>query len=76
MPLDANWRLRGNCRFVDPDLMHPDPRDRNGQAEAKAICRTCPVQADCLTDATRVGDYGGIRAGMTGEERRAQEAAE
>jgi len=39
------------------------------EAEAKFVCSYCPVQAECLGDAIRLGDFWGIRAGMTGRER-------
>ncbi|WP_346536983.1 WhiB family transcriptional regulator [Micromonospora sp. DPT] len=69
-PTDANWRLSGRCLAVDPDVMHPDARDFKGHAKAKAICDGCPVQRECLDDAFRVGDWEGVRGGMTGKERR------
>jgi hypothetical protein len=70
-PTEANWRLRGLCLYVDLDTMHPDDRDLWGQAQAKAVCHGCPVAEKCLDDANRTGDYEGIRAGLTGKERRA-----
>ncbi|MEU4640863.1 WhiB family transcriptional regulator [Micromonospora sp. NPDC023814] len=74
-PSDSNWRLRGLCLYVDPDTMHPDDRDRWGQAQAKDVCKGCPVAEQCLDDANRVGDFEGIRAGLTGKERRALDNA-
>jgi WhiB family redox-sensing transcriptional regulator len=39
-------------------------------AEAKAVCRRCPVRPDCLTDALeRIPN--GIAGGLTEDERRA-----
>ncbi|MEV0726040.1 WhiB family transcriptional regulator [Micromonospora purpureochromogenes] len=69
-PTDANWRLSGHCLDVDPDVMHPDPRDRHGNGQARSICNGCPVQTQCLADAVRARDYGGVRGGLTGAERR------
>ena len=74
-PADANWRLRGLCLYVDPDTRRPDDRDLWGQAQAKDVCKSCPVTAQCLDNAKRTGDYGGIRAGLTGKERRALDRA-
>lgn len=42
--------------------------------EARAICKPCPVAAECLADALRVGDprtrdNDGFRAGMTPQQR-------
>ena len=65
-----NWRLDGNCLAVELDTMHPHPSDLGGIAEAKAVCAGCPVQRQCLADAIEVGDWEGIRAGLTGPERR------
>lgn len=70
-PLDANWRLSGNCLDEDPDTMHPQDRDLYGQNQAKGICAGCPVKDECLTDAINTDDWNGIRGGMTGKERRA-----
>lgn len=70
-PTDANWRLHGLCLDVDPDLMHPHDRDRYGQQKAKDVCDGCPVAAKCLGNAIETNDWNGIRAGMTGKERRA-----
>ncbi|MGW3808826.1 WhiB family transcriptional regulator [Micromonospora sp. NPDC005113] len=75
VPLDANWRLLGNCLDVDPDLMHPQDRDRYGQQEAKDVCEGCPVTAKCLSDAIKDGDWNGTRGGLTGQERRALQKA-
>ncbi|WP_327029738.1 WhiB family transcriptional regulator [Micromonospora sp. NBC_01740] len=69
---DLNWRLRGQCLDVNPDLMHPERGDRSGQVVAKAVCNGCPVAQQCLDDANLTGDFGGVRAGLTGDERRAQ----
>lgn len=68
---DTNWRLLGQCLDVDPDVMHPDPRDHNGNGQSKAICRGCPVATECFTDAIRMRDWNGTRGGMTGDERKA-----
>ena len=45
-------------------------------AEAKAVCRTCPVRAralggtgECLDHAEAVGDFNGIWGGLTARER-------
>jgi len=71
LPLDANWRLLGNCADEDPDVMYPPPRDRYGIRQARDVCGGCPVTVKCLTDAIEAQDWNGIRGGMTGDERRA-----
>lgn len=72
-PLDANWRLRGNCVTQpdgDRDLMHPDS-NAEAKAKAKRKCNGCPVAAECFVDSINQQDFEGVRAGMTGGERRA-----
>ncbi|MGW1615745.1 WhiB family transcriptional regulator [Streptomyces sp. NPDC002285] len=67
------WRGLAACRADDihPDLMFPDTNVR-GIAEAKHICRPCPVWRECLLDAIATGDnQHGIRGGMRPDERRA-----
>jgi WhiB family transcriptional regulator, redox-sensing transcriptional regulator len=45
---------------------HPDSPDGR---EAIAICLTCPVRLDCLTDAVRAREEWGIWGGIPTEER-------
>jgi len=58
-----DWFTRAACIGVDPDLFFPD---RGGPvAEAKAVCRSCPVCRDCLEfalaePAERFGVWGGL----------------
>lgn len=64
-----NWRLDGNCTTAAVD-MHPDDKDHASEQAAKKICAGCPVATQCLTESLRLGDWYGIRAGLTGPERR------
>ena len=68
-----DWRDNAACRAkgVDPDVMFPgDTKD--AIADAKVICRRCPVWRDCLADALRTDDNEhGIRGGLKPCERRA-----
>ena len=68
-----DWRHRARCRDVDPELFFPvgttGPAEAQVQA-AKAICANCPVKAECLAWALRVGEPDGIWGGTTPEERR------
>lgn len=70
---DANWRVRAACRGVDPELFFPEPSDeprvRQQVAAAKAVCRSCPVREQCLTDAFERLPHG-VAGGMTEHERR------
>ncbi len=70
--LDGDWRLSAACRSADPDLFFPISSAGASlaqQAEAKAICAYCPVQAECLAFAVRNGQQHGIWGGLTEEER-------
>ncbi|MBQ1109357.1 WhiB family transcriptional regulator [Streptomyces sp. 404i] len=68
-----NWRLHAACREEDPDLFFPI--GSTGPAvvqieEAKAVCRTCPVQAACLEWALENKQDSGIWGGLSENERR------
>jgi hypothetical protein len=69
----GQWINQAACRAPDihPDEMFPD-NNETGIAHAKAICRPCPVQVDCVLDALRTGDNEhGIRGALKPCERRA-----
>lgn len=42
------------------------------QAEAKAVCWTCPVREACLVHALAIDERRGIRGGFDAEQRKAQ----
>lgn len=71
----TDWRHRAVCRDEpDPDLFFPI--GKNGPAllqitEAKAVCRRCPVVADCLAWALETGQDHGVWGAMSEDERRA-----
>jgi hypothetical protein len=50
--------------------MHPD-KNAADEYLAKRICNGCPVTAECFLDAIRLRDWEGVRAEMTGPERKA-----
>ncbi|WP_103533969.1 WhiB family transcriptional regulator [Streptomyces sp. SM11] len=69
-----NWRLYAACREEDPDLFFPIGSTGPAvvrTAEAKAVCRTCPVQAACLEWALENGQDSGVWGGLSENERRA-----
>ncbi|WP_299539390.1 WhiB family transcriptional regulator [uncultured Streptomyces sp.] len=69
-----NWRSLAACREVDPDLFFPIGSTGPSlvQAEdAKAVCRTCPVQEQCLRWAMENGQDFGVWGGLGEDERRA-----
>ena len=69
-----DWRLRSACTDVDTNLFFPvgltgDAIDQTNLA--KAICRECPVQSQCLEFALRTTQDYGVWGGRTEDERRA-----
>ena len=53
-----DWRDRAECKD-----------DRHGIAAAKAICRRCPVAADCLAEAMANPSIVGVWGGTTENQR-------
>ncbi|CAM5627767.1 WhiB family transcriptional regulator [Streptomyces griseus] len=69
-----NWRLHAACREEDPDLFFPIGSTGPAvvqTAEAKTVCRSCPVQTACLEWALENGQDSGIWGGLSENERRA-----
>lgn len=67
------WRASAACRDSDPDLFFPVGTTGPAIeqiANAKAVCRQCDSQADCLEFALATDQDDGIWGGTTGEERR------
>ena len=70
-----DWQLLGACRGMNSEFFfHADAergRARDGrEARAKAICRTCPVIAQCRDHALTVQETYGIWGGLGENERR------
>lgn len=64
---------RGACRSAEPELFFPVSAAGPAVAQvaaAKAVCRGCPVRAECLDYAMRTVQDHGIWGGSTEEERR------
>ncbi|WAX81555.1 WhiB family transcriptional regulator [Streptomyces sp. KMM 9044] len=69
-----DWRTRAACRDEDPDLFFPI--GTSGPAlfqteQAKAVCRRCAVQQQCLDWAMESGQSLGVWGGTSETERRA-----
>lgn len=47
---------------------------RAREQQAKAICATCPVRAECLAVAVAAGERHGVWGGLTSDERRSYPA--
>lgn len=70
-----DWRHRATCRDEpDADLFFPVGNKGPAllqAAEAKSICRRCPVVSDCLEWALETNQEFGVSGGMDEDERRA-----
>ena len=70
---EYGWRAQALCRDTDPELFFPI--GTTGAAlvqieQARAVCRQCPVQSDCLDFALTTNQDSGIWGGTSEEERR------
>ena len=74
-----NWRLRAECRDLDPDVFFPIGKSGMSLvqiAEAKTVCGRCPVLEQCLDWAVSAVQVEGIWGGTTENERRAMRIRE
>jgi WhiB family redox-sensing transcriptional regulator len=62
------WAAQGACRSSDPDALFVQGAAQN---RAKAVCLSCPVRTECLSDALDHKIEFGVWGGMTERERRA-----
>ena len=68
-----DWRNGAACRNSDPDLFFPVGSEGSPVDEilaAKTVCRSCPVEGQCLQYAFETNQPTGIWGGTTEEERR------
>lgn len=65
---DEDWATRAQCSGKDPDALFVRGK---AQHEAKTVCKTCPVLAQCLAEALDNRTEFGVWGGMTERERRA-----
>lgn len=63
------WRQAAACRApgVDPEWFFPESAE--DRRRAVAVCRTCPVAAECLAAADGDDDRWGVRGGLTAWQR-------
>lgn len=69
-----DWRLSSACKEADPDIFFPTGASTpltKQIAQAKSICRDCPVSSECLQWALEDPLMDGIWGGTTHSERRA-----
>ncbi|MFE1441125.1 WhiB family transcriptional regulator [Streptomyces sp. NPDC058739] len=73
-PAGLDWRSRAACVGEDPELFFPlsDSAASEAQAaQARAVCRRCPVLVSCRTWAIDHGEDDGIWGATTASQRRA-----
>lgn len=71
---ENDWRHRAACRDEDPELFFPVGNSGPALlqiADAKVVCRRCPVAKECLNWALESGQDAGVWGGMSEDERRA-----
>lgn len=67
-PEDLSWMDLGRCAETFPDAFFPE---KGGSTrEAKRVCRSCEVRAECLEYALDTDQRFGIWGGMSERERR------
>jgi WhiB family transcriptional regulator, redox-sensing transcriptional regulator len=65
---DLGWQDRALCAQTDPEAFFPE---KGGSTrEAKKVCRSCEVRAECLEYALEHDERFGIWGGMSERERR------
>ncbi len=70
-----DWRFRAACRRSDPELFFPVGTSGPALvqlADAKSVCRRCPVSIECRTWALETGQDVGVWGGMSVAELRAK----
>ncbi|WTX99954.1 WhiB family transcriptional regulator [Streptomyces sp. NBC_01420] len=69
----AHWGADAVCRRegTPPDVFFPSSTDLVGIEQAKSVCRRCPVELRCRSEALNRGEEFGVWGGLTEEERRA-----
>jgi WhiB family redox-sensing transcriptional regulator len=79
---DINWMESALCRQTDAELWFPDRENPNPAGlirsirAAQNVCRSCPVQTECLDAALANNEKFGIWAGINMNTTRAEARAE
>src|SRR6185437_10330418 len=67
-PAELAWQDQALCAQTDPEAFYPE---KGGSTrEAKRVCRSCEVRAECLEYALDHHERFGIWGGMSERERR------
>ena len=68
---EQTWQDRALCAQTDPEAFFPE---KGGSTrEAKRVCRSCEVRAECLEYALGHDERFGIWGGLSERERRRQD---
>jgi len=62
---DGEWMLQSACRDLDPEAWFPASGKPEDAPAAVKVCRTCPVQSECLAYAIEFAPTAGIWAGLS-----------
>lgn len=68
-PEASHWLPLAACTAPDVNPEWFYPHEWESPAEARAVCRQCPVARECLDDALQTKDAFGVRGGFTVAER-------
>lgn len=68
LPNTETWTERAICSQCDPELWFPNPGSTS--RDAKRVCISCPVRAQCLEYALRTDQRFGVWGGMSERDRR------
>jgi WhiB family redox-sensing transcriptional regulator len=69
---NRTWVRKARCLGLDPDMFFPDGGGLGSiqEREVKAVCKSCPVQLECLVWAIKAGEADGIYGGTSDKDRR------
>lgn len=73
---DRDWMVAARCRGVDTTMFFPRTEDGRSavvraEAQAKEVCRQCPVLHRCRDYALSTDETHGVWGGLNYSERRA-----
>ena len=70
--MTTDWMTEAACIGVDPEVFYQQAKGRRPAdwTDARKVCASCPVRAQCLADAIESRDRHAFLGGLTPEERR------